>query len=107
MSSSLEGVARECSEDGSGLEQKIGKLGYAFLSAQEISSQEAVCDLLGLPLRSFSCKSLYVPLFMVPDIVQKMKAAYQLCKMPEDCQDIEMNSKHNQGRTRLNELMPN
>ncbi|GFR50623.1 hypothetical protein Agub_g12710, partial [Astrephomene gubernaculifera] len=83
LSRAMERAADQARHDDDNLKSRIRKVGNAFVNTQEMSAQEAVYLALGLPLRSASRQSVFVPSTRPEDRTQLLRPPKDLQVLAE------------------------
>ena len=88
LSLNLDKVAKECESKHCSTRETIKKLGHVFVNTTEVSVQECIYVLLGLPLTFFSVDVIHVPTFEQEKRTKVVKNKRLLENEPLDSIDI-------------------
>ena len=96
LSLNLDKVAKECEANNKSVKDTIKALGNVFVNTSEISVQECIYVLLGIPLTYFSIDVIHVPTFPKNKRTKVVKSKKKLSELSENSTDIYIEDKFEQ-----------
>ena len=88
MSQLMEKIHKESKEKGETMKQQVCRMGIEFMNKQEICAQRAVFLVLGMPLRSSSRSTTYIPTKRSEERVLMIKNSADLEMLEDDSKDF-------------------
>ena len=88
MSELLRQACAEARKGNSSIKLQVGDIGNKFLNSAEISAQEAVYNVLHLPMKKSSRQVIFINTTPPDERVQLLKPINDIQEMEDDCEDV-------------------